>query len=141
MKNLITSVASIMLLLSLLIQFSYNQLFFNRIMFVERQADVLKSVVKENGYLQGEDIKKVQNRISNILDCDKKDIEIHGNKIPANKGEIIDYSIEVPVNEFVISFFQVGNRDKDRIKKYKCERFVMSEYSGGKDEKFDYNNR
>ena len=141
MKNLITAVACIMLLLSLLLQFSYNQLFFNRIMILERKADTIKNVVKQKGCLPEEEVSNIQKDMSLILECSREDIRIRGDETPVSKGNVITYEIEVPIGKLIVSPFFIKDSDENKIKKYQCTRYVISEYNGGKDEKSDYHNR
>lgn len=132
MKNLITSIACIMILLAFILQFSQNQLLYNRMMFIDREADLLKVSVKQEGCPGGKAADEAKERICRFLSCDKDEVIIEGAREPAPKGEIITYAVKVPLGEIIVSPFFNRNIKLGNIKEYEARRFVVSEYDGDK---------
>lgn len=129
MKNLITSTACVMILLALVLQFAQNQILHNRLMAADFAVNTFKEAVKQEGCISGENEKWLQERISSILECSSRQVEVSGGRTPVMRGELIEYRIQAPVTEVVAVPGFWGLKNENGFE-YKVRRFTTSEYIG-----------
>lgn len=130
MKNLITSMACIMILLAFVLQFTQNQVIHNRITAVDQAANNFKEVVKQQGCIKEENEKRLKEEIAKILSCNAGEVKVTGDRKAVFRGEIIHYRVEVPIKNIINQpGFWGLNKGKNRIG-YRVDRYTTSEYIG-----------
>lgn len=130
MKNLITSMACIMILLVFVLQFTQNQVIHNRITAVDQAANNFKEVVKQQGCIGAENERRLQVEISKILSCNAEDVTVTGNRKAVYRGQMIHYRIEVPVTNLVSQPGFWGLSEEENRMRYRVDRYTTSEYIG-----------
>ena len=80
MKNLLTSVACIMILLAFVLQFTQNQVLHNRLTAIDQAGNNFKEIIKQEGCITAENEKQLKKEICRILDCPEEDIRIKGGR-------------------------------------------------------------
>ena len=130
MKNLITSMACIMILLAFVLQFTQNQVIHNRVTAVDQAANNFKEVVKQQGCIEVENEKRLKEEIARILSCSTAEVKVTGDRKAVFRGEIIHYRVEVPIKKIINQpGFWGLNKDKNRFG-YRVDRYTTSEYIG-----------
>ena len=130
MKNLLTSAACIMILLAFVLQFTQNQLLHNRLTAVDQAVNNFKEVVKQEGCITEENEKELRREIGRILDCPADTVEIGGGRERVFRGGLIEYSVEVPIDEIVSVPFFWGISEEENQINYRILRYTTSEYIG-----------
>lgn len=130
MKNLLTSVACIMILLAFVLQFTQNQVLHNRLTAIDQAGNNFKEIIKQEGCITAENEKQLKKEICRILDCPEEDIRIKGGRERVFRGGLIHYSIEVPVKEIISVPLFWGIREDENQISYKIHRYTTSEYIG-----------
>ncbi len=109
MKNLITAMASIIILLVLLMQFVSNQLLHDKLTRVDKTVYTFQEVLKEDGIITDENRRFTAENLSEIVGCAANEISIVGEKETKYRGEKIWYEIGIPLDDIVSSFWGVKN--------------------------------
>lgn len=130
MKNLITSMACIMILLAFVLQFTQNQVLHNRITAVDQAANNFKEVVKQQGRIEEENEKRLKKEIAQILSCSADEVKITGDRKAVFRGEIIHYRVEVPIKNIIHQAGFWGLKKEENLMLYKVDRYTTSEYIG-----------
>lgn len=130
MKNLITSMACIMILLVFVLQFTQNQVLHNRITAVDQAANNFKEIVKQQGCIGEENEKRLKREIAQILSCTVEEVKITGNRKAVFRGELIHYRVEVPVTTIISQPGFWGLKKEENRMQYQVDRYTTSEYIG-----------
>lgn len=130
MKNLITSMACLMLLLVFVLQFTQNQVLHNRITAVDQEINRFKEVAKQEGCITMENEKDLKERVSHIVQCEETEVEVSGDRVPLFRGTPIHYIITVPVEDLISAPGFWGISEKDTKLDYVNDRYTTSEYIG-----------
>lgn len=128
MKNLITSIASIIILLLFVMQFATNQLTYNKISAVDKSVNNFKEIAKQEGCISSENKNNLKTSLCGILCCDETDIVISGTEMKKNRGDKIYYSVVVPIKNIVVGNKIWGLSGKDVEGLYKKENYTTSEF-------------
>lgn len=130
MKNLITAAACLLLLLAFLVQIIENQKIYIKITNLDEEVNNFKEVIKQDGCITGDNEKRMIGEISRILNCNPQKIKIKGDKKPMQRGELIRYQVEVPIENVIANreFWGIP-KDYDKIN-YVVKRNTTSEYIG-----------
>jgi hypothetical protein len=130
MKNLITSIACIMILLVFVLQFTQNQVIHNRISAVDQAVNSFKEVVKQEGCITKDNEDELKGEIVGILNCSENEVEVDGDRRPVYRGSRIHYIVTVPVEGIITAaaFWAISD-DEDRFY-YTTDRYTTSEYIG-----------
>ncbi|MGN0659962.1 MAG: hypothetical protein ACI4LA_10220 [Emergencia sp.] len=130
MKNLITSMACIMILLVFVLQFTQNQILHNRITAVDQAVNNFREIVKQEGCVSQTNRTHLQEELAGILKCTSSDIRIQGDQAAVRRGQLVEYRVEVPVRD-IITMPQFWNIDESENQfSYTIHRFTTSEYIG-----------
>lgn len=128
MKNLITSIASIVILLLFVMQFATNQLTYNKISDVDKALNNFKEVAKQEGCISPENKRLLKDNLTKTLDCEESDILVTGTETKIDRGGKIYYSLTVPIENVVAGYSVWGLSEKDVIGTYKSENYTTSEF-------------
>ena len=91
MKDFITTIASLLILMMFLLQFTANQTTYTRIMGAEHSIKEFRLLCEEQGNINGEDICNLKENISRILCCSPSEISV---KVAEDSGK---YEVTMPV--------------------------------------------
>lgn len=130
MKNLITSMACIMILLVFVLQFAQNQVIHNRISAVDQAVNSFKEVVKQEGCISSENERVLKKEITEILECKSEEIQVEGERKAVFRGELIHYRVEVPLTSVIAVPEFWGIDEEDNQFDYEIDRYTTSEYIG-----------
>lgn len=130
MKNLITSMACIMILLVFVLQFAQNQIMHNRISAVDQTVNSFKEVVKQEGCISKENEIMLKKELADILDCGDDAIQVEGGRNPVFRGKLIRYRVLVPVENIISVPLFWGISEEDNRFDYEIERYTTSEFIG-----------
>ena len=125
MKNLITSMACMAVLLSLILQFTQNQLVHSRIMSIEREADILC----ESGEIPDDkEMSDSAKHLAGLTGCRESEVTV-GVK---EENDRIICTVEAPVGRITVSPFFLEDGNLNEVKYYKAERNFKAGTSGDK---------
>ena len=91
MKDLITAIGSLFIVMMFLMQFTANQITYTRIMGAEHSIKEFRLLSEERGSIKEEDIIRLKERISEILCCSPSEVSV---KVAESGG---DYVVTMPV--------------------------------------------
>lgn len=128
MKNLITSVACIMILLVFVIQFTSNQILHNRITAVDQAVNNFKEITRQEGCITDENEELLRQEMQRILNCSSEEIQIDGNRTPVPRGGLISYEVDVPLKQIVAMPGFWGIDEGKNQAGYHLHRSTTSEY-------------
>ncbi len=137
MKNLITIVASTILLLLCLVQFTTNQALHIKMTKIDRCIDNFKEDIRQTGYISEKVENTLKEEIALIAECDASDVKVSGtsnivyrvinhNDSFREKGKIY-YNIEVPIKNVISGAHIWGINEEDTNSIYRVERVTTSE--------------
>lgn len=120
MKSLITSAASLAVLLAFLMQFTQFQVVYNRIVSVDQSVNAFKEVVKQEGCITEENAAALRQEICRNLSCSAGEVRIDGDAERTVRGKRIHYRVSVPMPDMPGMKGWV----------YTIDRYTTSEYIG-----------
>ncbi|MEG0292276.1 MAG: hypothetical protein RR495_03830 [Anaerovoracaceae bacterium] len=103
MKNLITTMACLTILLIFVLQFTSNQVIHNHLSNVEKEINSFQQIVKKEGYVSISNQLTLQNSIAEILDCSNSEISVSGDKVPLSRGSKIKYAISLSLEDLMVA--------------------------------------
>ena len=127
MKNLITTIASMIIMMIFLLQFINNQVLHNKIMNIDRSINCFKEIAKQEGYLSDIREDELKCMISKYADCDKSEIKVIADKSKKVRGEIIDLKLEIPIKNLIAANEILGIDEQNNSGIYYCEISTTSE--------------
>jgi len=128
MKNLITSIACVVILLVFVLQFASNQITHNHLTTVDKSVNAFKEVAKQEGYISDENSSELKDEIARTLCCNRDKISISGTDIKVIRGKKIHYIVEMPLENIIIGA-EFLNISKDESEgKYIIDNYTTSEY-------------
>lgn len=130
MKNLLTSMACLMLLLAFVLQFTQNQLLFSRITAVDQAVNNFKEIVKQEGGVTEENEKELKKTLGEILECREEQIKVDGSRQRVFRGQLIRYQVEVPISGIIAVPLFWGIGEEENRLSYRISRCTTSEYIG-----------
>lgn len=130
MKNLITAAAGLILLLALLLQFSYSQLLHSRLLEADRQVYTFRETVRQNGCMTKEIEENLKKELSEIFRCREDEISAECSSVPAFRGEFIEYTISAPAKKIIADGGFWNIKDEKNQFTYKKRGGCVSEYTG-----------
>lgn len=129
MKQLITAIACVVLLLVFLPQFTANQASHNKILYVENAVDTFVEEIKQEGYITQTAKQNLEILIADKLDCDVSAVIVSGTTTgPLIRGSIIEYRVEYPVKDVIAMASFWGIDDNDNTANKVIEGSTVSEY-------------
>lgn len=130
MKNLITSMACLMLLLVFVLQFTQNQILYNRITAVDQEINCFKEVAKQEGCISIKNEQNLKEKLCRIVKCKETDVNISGDRVPLFRGTSIHYIVRIPIEGIITAWRFWGIEEKDTKMDYVTDRYTTSEYIG-----------
>ncbi|NLY81967.1 MAG: hypothetical protein GX078_04210 [Clostridiales bacterium] len=128
MKNLITTIASVLILMVYLLQFINNQQIHNTVMNIDREINCIKEISKQEGYLSGESRIELSSRLSDVANCDSGEIVIKGTEEKKSRGDLIHIYVKLPIKKLIVANDFFGIKDTDNMGFYKFDFYTTSEH-------------
>ena len=110
MKDLITTIGSILILMMFLMQFAASQTTYIRIMGAEHEIKEFRLLSEEQGRIRDEDIFQLKQNLSQVLDCHTSEISVD-----VTDGE---YTVTMPVYGVIGPWKMMGLTEKENVKKH-----------------------
>lgn len=110
MKDFITAIASLLILMMFLLQFTANQTTYTKIMGAEHSIKEFRLFCEEKGSINGEDILRLKDNISRILCCSPSEISV---KVTETGGE---YIVDMPVYGIIGPAKLIGLSPEENVK-------------------------
>ena len=110
MKDFITAIASLLILMMFLLQFTANQTTYTKIMGAEHSIKEFRLLSEEKGSINGEDILRLKDNISRILCCSPSEISV---KVTETGGE---YIVDMPVYGIIGPAEMIGLSPEENVK-------------------------
>lgn len=110
MKDLITTIGSILILMMFLMQFAASQTTYIRIMGAEHEIKEFRLLSEEQGRIRDEDIFQLKQNLSQVLDCHRSEISVN-----VTDGE---YTVTMPVYGVIGPWKMMGLTEKENVKKH-----------------------
>ena len=126
MKDLITSIASLMLLMVFVMQFANNQAIYTEIVGVASSVREFRDAAEEEGEITYEDVSELKQSAALRLGCSPDEIGFSSEKTEAGNAE---YDLAVPLKGIVASAKLLGISDSENEAEYHFRGVVI-----GKDE-------
>lgn len=131
MKDLITSIGSILVLMMFLLQFAANQASYTKMMGTEHTLKEFSLLSAGKGSIKDEDIHVLKNNLSEILSCSPSEISVKVTEYSLNEEDTekcwADYSVTVPVYGVIGPAGLMGLTDSENVKKYTARGMVVFE--------------
>ncbi|NBH62488.1 hypothetical protein D1155_12605 [Anaerotruncus sp. 80] len=127
MKNLITSVASMLLLLAVLMEFTQSQLLYVKMTAADQAAAAFRDMVKVDGCITDTSESWLRQELAKVFHCAQEEITLRGTRTPVGRGQPTSYQVEVKVKPVII-MAKFWNIDSERnYFEYRLDRTVVSE--------------
>lgn len=110
MKDLITTIAAITILMVFVMQFSANHVLTGRILASDRIADKYETILKTQGYADESQKNEILDKLSAALGCDR-------NQVIINEGGG-EYSIKAPIDNIVACGSLLGISEEENKAAY-----------------------
>ena len=133
MKDLITAVASLLLIMVFVLQFSAGQVLHHRMFSADMAVESFRDTVKTEGYISEYNKARLKMELSRILGCSAGDISVAGgtgseamSNSAVTEGGLIYYHIAYPLQNLIsaAAFFGI-EEDENRVW-HKEEGWVVS---------------
>ena len=131
MKDLITAVASLLLLMIFVMQFAVNQGTQHQILQADMAVSVFRDTAKEQGYISRENSAALRGMLAEICRCGEEEIIIERNvsrEVPQKRGTLLYYQIRYPVKSLIAMAASLGIRDEDNRIYMEQKGWVVSCY-------------
>lgn len=110
MKDFITTIASLLILMMFLLQFTANQTTYTRIMGAEHSIKEFRLLSEEKGSINDEDVLMLKENLSGILCCSPSEISV---KVAEDSGE---YIVKMPVYGIIGPAKMIGLSPEENMK-------------------------
>lgn len=110
MKDLITTIGSMLILMMFLTQFAASQTTYTRIMGAEHEIKEFRLLSGEQGSIRNENILQLKQNLSQVLDCHTSEISVD-----VTDGE---YTVTMPVYGVIGPWKMMGLTEKENVKKH-----------------------
>lgn len=127
MKNLITLIGCVLILLAMFIQIAQNQVTYNKLACIDSGIQTFKDKTSHDGCISKENEEWLKEYIARETNCEKDDISVSGNYNAVSKGQLIHYDVKVKVSNLLSSkAFWGFTKDEDQ-RVYHINRYVVSQ--------------
>lgn len=128
MKNLITTTASLLLLMLFVLQFAGNQMVHNRLFRADMAIDAFRDMAKEQGYVSEENSTILERALIRICDCDPGMISISGTGAMVERGGLVYYQVRFPLRNLIAAGAALGIVPEENMAWFDDEGWVVSRY-------------
>lgn len=118
MKNLITAVASLMLLLIFVLQFAGNQNLHTRMFRADMAIENFRDTAGLQGYISNENRSLLSGNLAEICGCSPEEILVEGEDSvhPLPEGTLLHYRIGYPLKNLIAAAAMLGiSAEENRV--------------------------
>ncbi|MGN1412693.1 MAG: hypothetical protein ACI4WY_00450 [Anaerovoracaceae bacterium] len=128
MKDLITAVASLMLLLIFVLQFAGNQNLHTRMFRADMAIENFRDVVGMQGYISDENRGLLSESLAGICGCSPEEIlvEAEDSRQPKPEGTLVHYRVGYPLKDLVAAASMLGISPEENCVWMEDEGWVVS---------------
>ncbi|MCQ2551192.1 MAG: hypothetical protein MJ146_03260 [Clostridia bacterium] len=128
MKNLITAIASLVLIMTMLMQMTLNERNYTRMIAIDQLVNNFKEVAREEGLVSSANKSNLISEISGATGIGEKDITVSGTSSRVNRGGKISYKVSVKMDKIYTApaFFGISKEKNEG--RYVVENSTTSEY-------------
>lgn len=132
MKNLITAIASILLIMAMFMQMTANQRTYTKLIAIDQLVNNFKEVAREEGYISSSNKSKLIKEISSVTSTPSSDISVSGTSSKVSRGKAINYRVDVKIGGVMAApgFWGLSKKENSGI--YTINQSTTSEYVSGK---------
>lgn len=132
MKNFITVIACMLLLLSMIVSYGNEQMNHAKITFANKAIHNAKEIAKQDGYFTDANISELRTALADQFGVDEGEIIISATGITERKkrGELIHYSITIPMKNYIGAAAFWGISDSENVVEKKYDYYTTSEWIG-----------
>lgn len=131
MKDLITTVASLFLLMIFVLQFAGNQIVQNQLFRADMAIENFRDSAKEQGCVSSENRELLARTLSRICGCDMDQVQVSGTGDPVERGGLIYYQVEFPVENLVPAGKALGIASEENMAWFTDDGWVVSRFETG----------
>lgn len=138
MKDLITTIASILLLMIFILQFAGNQVLHTRLFQSDMAVESFRDTMKEQGGISEENRQNLIRELADICGCTAEDITVEGHGLQgesAVRGMLLYYRIRFPMQNLIVMGNVLGIGVEENMVWMDQEGWVVNRY-----EEPDHNN-
>ena len=129
MKNLITSIACVMLLLAFVLQLTGNQILYSKITAADQSVNLFREIIRKEGHISIASEARLKRELSEIFCCQTEEVTVSGDRSPVARGNLIHYEVQAPCENVVaVPLFWGISTDENRFT-YRIDRYAVSEYA------------
>lgn len=125
MKNLITCTACVILLMAFLTEFIHQQSVFIDLALAGRAIETFETAALEEGEITKEHIDWICRKLSVMVKCTAKEIEVKTAQVAVSGGTGIQYEISFPVGGILASPGFWGVEESDNYARHKVTGEIM----------------
>lgn len=115
MKDFITSIASLMLLMIFVLQFAANQAVYTKLVETESCVSLFRDSAEERGEIASEDISALKQKAASFLDCTPEEIGVKTRSLESGNA---GYDISVPLKNVIGAAKFLGISSAENEAKY-----------------------
>ena len=119
MKDLITTIGSMLILMMFLTQFAASQTTYTRIMGAEHEIKEFRLLSGEQGSIRNENILQLKQNLSQVLECNASEISVN-----ITDG---DYVVTMPVYGVIGPWKLLGISQKEKVKEHVSKGVIVFE--------------
>ena len=119
MKDLITTIGSMLILMMFLTQFAASQTTYTRIMGAEHEKKEFRLLSGEQGSIRNENILQLKQNLSQVLECNASEISVN-----ITDG---DYVVTMPVYGVIGPWKLLGISQKENVKEHVSKGVIVFE--------------
>ena len=119
MKDLITTIGSMLILMMFLTQFAASQTTYTRIMGAEHEIKEFRLLSGEQGSIRNENILQLKQNLSQVLECNASEISVN-----ITDG---DYVVTLPVYGVIGPWKLLGISQKENVKEHVSKGVIVFE--------------
>ena len=119
MKDLITTIGSMLILMMFLTQFASSQTTYTRIMGAEHEIKEFRLLSGEQGSIRNENILQLKQNLSQVLECNASEISVN-----ITDG---DYVVTMPVYGVIGPWKLLGISQKENVKEHVSKGVIVFE--------------
>lgn len=134
MKDLITTLASIMLLMIFVMQFVANQVTYTRLTAAGSFVREFESSAEEAGEITDGNAHLLKENIAQVMDCIPDEVKII---TTVNERENSEYVVSTPLKNIIGAATLLGISEDENRTDYKFKGIILKKSEGTEDEKYD----
>ena len=119
MKDLITTIGSMLILMMFLTQFAASQTTYTRIMGADHEIKEFRLLSGEQGSIRNENILQLKQNLSQVLECNASEISVN-----ITDG---DYVVTMPVYGVIGPWKLLGISQKENVKEHVSKGVIVFE--------------